>query len=43
MQKFILGREPLENYDLYVEQMRSLGIDRLTELKQEALDRYNRR
>lgn len=43
MRKFILGREPLENYDLYVEQMRSLGIDRLTELKQEALDRYNRR
>lgn len=43
MKKFILGKEPLENFNSYIETMNSLGINRLTELKQNALDRYNRR
>lgn len=43
MRKFILGKEPLENYDTYIETLQSLGISRLIELKQEALNRYNRR
>lgn len=43
MKKFILGKEPLDNFDAYVERLKQLGIDRLTELKQNALQRYNRR
>ena len=43
MKKFILGKEPIENFDLYISELQRLGIDRLMELKQAALDRYNRR
>lgn len=43
MKKFILGREPLENFDLYIANLKEMGIDRLVELKQVALARYNRR
>lgn len=43
MKKFILGKEPIENFDLYISELQRLRIDRLMELKQAALDRYNRR
>ena len=41
--KFILGEEPLSNYDSFVEQVKSMNIDRAIELKQAALDRFNAR
>lgn len=41
--KFILGTEPIENFDKYVENIKKLGIDKVIKLKQDALDRYNKR
>lgn len=41
--KFILGQEPLDKFDSYLAQMKKLNIDRAIELKQAALDRYNKR
>ncbi|UYO02424.1 extracellular solute-binding protein [Paenibacillus sp. PSB04] len=41
--KFIVGKEPMENYDAYVAQIKKLGIDRAVEIYQNALDRYNER
>lgn len=41
--KFIMGVEPMENYDAFVEQIKNMGIDRVLELKQAALDRFNER
>jgi len=38
---FILGEEPLSNYDDFVEQLKSLGVERMIAIKQDALDRYN--
>lgn len=37
--KFILGDEPMSNYDAFLEQCRSMGLDRMTELYQQAYDR----
>ncbi|MDR1914137.1 MAG: extracellular solute-binding protein [Clostridiales bacterium] len=39
--KFITGQESLENYDQYVEQLKSMGIERCMEIQQAALDRFN--
>ena len=43
--KFITGRLSLDDvsWEIYVDTMQSLGIVRLTEIYQEALDRYNAR
>ncbi len=41
--KFIMGQESLDNYDNFVEQLKSYGVERVIELKQAALDRYNAR
>ncbi|OPH60016.1 ABC transporter substrate-binding protein [Paenibacillus ferrarius] len=41
--KFIMGKEPLENYGKYVEQIKKLGIDRAVNIYQNSLDRYNKR
>jgi len=41
--KFVMGKEPLDRFDSYVEQIRSMGIDRVTEIYQAALERYNNR
>ena len=38
--RFITGQSPLSEFDAYVAQMRSMGIDRAIEIKQAALDRY---
>jgi putative aldouronate transport system substrate-binding protein len=38
--KFILGQEPLSNWDAYVSQVKSMNIDRACELQQNAVDRY---
>ena len=38
--KFIMGQMSLDDYDSYRETLRSMGIERCTELQQAALDRY---
>lgn len=41
--KFILGVEPIENYDGYILNIKNMGIDRAINIMQQALDRYNNR
>jgi putative aldouronate transport system substrate-binding protein len=41
--KFIMGVEPMENYDKYIEQLKKLGIEKYLTIQQTALDRYNKR
>lgn len=41
--KFIMGTASMDEYDKFVEQLHTYGIDRCIELKQAALDRYNAR
>lgn len=37
--RFITGEEPLENYDAFLQQCNDMGLERMTELYQEAYDR----
>lgn len=41
--KFIMGTKSMDEYDSFVEQLHSYGVDRCIELQQAALDRYNAR
>lgn len=41
--KIILGTEPVDSFEKYVDKMKSLKIDRALEIKKAALDRYNKR
>ena len=41
--KFIMGAEPIDNYDKFVKQLESMGIDLLIAAKQKALDNYYKR
>jgi len=41
--KFVMGEEPIENYDAFVAQMKKMNIERAIALKQGQLDRYNKR
>lgn len=41
--KFVMGREPLEKFDDYTARIKTMGIDRVTEIYQSALDRYEAR
>lgn len=41
--KFIIGSESLDNYDKYLKTLESMGIERLTEIVQNAVDEYNSR
>ncbi len=41
--KFIMGTQSMDEYESFVEQLHTFGIDRCIELKQAALDRYNAR
>ena len=41
--KYIMGRESLDSFDSFVEQMKKYDIERVIEMKQAALDRYNAR
>ncbi|WP_072333861.1 MULTISPECIES: ABC transporter substrate-binding protein [unclassified Paenibacillus] len=43
MLKFIMGAEPLENFDKYVKKIQSMGIDDAVKIQQAALERYNKR
>ncbi|MFK7692221.1 ABC transporter substrate-binding protein [Paenibacillus sp. HJGM_3] len=41
--KFIMGVEPLANFDKYIAQMKALKIERAIAIQQNALDQYNKR
>lgn len=41
--KFILGEEDLANFDQFQEQIKTLGVERMLEIVQAAVDRYNAR
>ena len=43
MDKFILGAEPIENFDKFVENINKMGLDEITKLQQGAYDRYIKR
>ncbi len=43
MLKFITGQEPLDKFDEYVNNIKSMNIDRVIEIYKTALDRYNKR
>ena len=38
--QFIMGTRPLDQYDAFVEQLRSMGIEEALSIKQAAWDRY---
>lgn len=42
-QKFVLGAESLDKFDAYVKQLKNLKADRALEIRQAALERYNKR
>ena len=41
--KFITGTESLDNFDDYVKNVYSMGMQNCLDIQQEALDRYNAR
>ena len=41
--KFIRGEESLDNFDAYLNTLNSMGIERLREIIQNAVDEYNSR
>ncbi len=41
--KFIMGTEPLENFDKFVAQVKKMGIDQALKINQDALARYKNR
>jgi putative aldouronate transport system substrate-binding protein len=41
--KIILGAEPLDSFEKYVDKMKSVKLDRALEIKKAALERYNKR
>lgn len=40
--RFIIGKEPIEKFDEFVERIQSMGIDDVLKVVQDAYDRYNR-
>lgn len=41
--KFIVGSQPMEAYDAFLDQIRTFGIEECLKYQQAALDRYNQR
>lgn len=41
--KFIMGSEPLDHFDNYVEMLKGMGIEEAIQIQQSALERYNNR
>jgi putative aldouronate transport system substrate-binding protein len=41
--KFIMGVEPIDNFDQYVKKIQSMGIDNAIQIQQAALERFNKR
>lgn len=38
--KFVTGQEPLQNFDAYVANLKKVGLDELTEVRQQQYERY---
>ena len=43
LDKFITGKEPLSNWDKYISQLKSMGIDQCIKVRQDALERWRKR
>jgi putative aldouronate transport system substrate-binding protein len=41
--KFVMGAESMDNYDKFVSQLKSMGMEEAIAIYQGALDRYNAR
>ena len=41
--KFVMGVEPMDNFNSFLDELRKRGIDRITEIRQETLDSFNAR
>ena len=41
--KFVMGQESFDNFDKYVQRIKSMGIDKAIQIQQASLDRYNGR
>ena len=41
--KFIMGAEPLANFDKFVDQIKKMNVEKAIELKQNEVDRFNKR
>lgn len=41
--KFIMGQEPLDNFDKYVKTIEGMGLQEAIQIQQNALERYNQR
>lgn len=41
--KFVMGKEPLSNFDSFVNKLKSMGIDTVLKSEQAAYDRYNKK
>jgi putative aldouronate transport system substrate-binding protein len=41
--RFLVGTEPMENYDKFVQQMKRMKVDRAMQISQDALNRYTAR
>lgn len=41
--KFVMGVESFDNYDKYIKQLQTMKVERAIELKQAALERFNKR
>ena len=41
--KFIMGTEPLSNFEQYQQTLKTMGLDRVLELQEGALQRYYNR
>ena len=41
--KFVMGVEPMDNFNSFLDGLRKRGIDRITEIRQETLDSFNAR
>lgn len=41
--KFVLGKEPIENFDKYVEQVKKFGVEKVIGIYETAMERYNKR
>ena len=41
--KFVMGSEPIENFDKYVQRIKDMKIERAIKIRQDAMDRYLKR
>lgn len=41
--KFVMGAEPLDQFDKYVKTIESMGLAEALEIQQKALERYGKR